>query len=95
MCQNFGRQNNRRGYRGNYRNENFSRKRGRSRSRERSNSGIIRRNDRNSSNSRLRSGSRASTNTDRIRCYKWREYDHFAKDCPTTAREKGETKEIQ
>ena len=28
-----------------------------------------------------RSGPRASTNRDRIRCFKWREYDHFAKDC--------------
>ena len=31
------------------------------------------------SNSRSRSGSRASTNRDRIRCYKCREYDHFAR----------------
>ena len=36
--------------------------------------------DRSSSNSRLRSGSRANTNRDRIRCYKCREYDHFARD---------------
>ena len=32
---------------------------------------------RSTSNSRSRSGSRASTNRDRIRCYKCREYDHF------------------
>ena len=25
---------------------------------------------------------RASTNRDRIRCFKCREYDYFAKDCP-------------
>ena len=30
---------------------------------------------------RSRSGSRASTNRDRIICFKRREYDHFAKDC--------------
>ena len=29
------------------------------------------------SNSRSRSGSRASTNRDRIRCFECREYDHF------------------
>ena len=25
---------------------------------------------------------------DRIRCYKCREYDHFAKDCPTSSEER-------
>ena len=38
--------------------------------------------------SRSRSGSRASTNRDRIRCYKCREYDHFMRDCPTSREEK-------
>ena len=36
MYQDFGRQNSRGGYIGNYRNENYNRERGRSRSRERS-----------------------------------------------------------
>ena len=27
-------------------------------------------------------------NRDRIRCYKCREYDHLAKDCPTTKEER-------
>ena len=89
------RRNNRAGYRANYRNENYSRERGRSRFKERSNSSNFRRNDRSSSNSRSRSGLRASTNTDRIRHNKCRVYDHFTKDCPTTAREKGKTEQIQ
>ena len=29
-----------------------------------------------------RSRSRTSTNRDRIRCFKCREYDHFANECP-------------
>ena len=37
-----------------------------------------RRNGRSGSNSRPRSGSRASTNRDGIRCFECREYDHFA-----------------
>ena len=84
------RQNNRGGYRGNYRNESYER--GRSRSRERQYQGSTRRNDRSSS---IRSGpgSRVSTNRDRIRCYKCREYDHFAKDCPTKIEK--ETDQIQ
>ena len=49
---------------------------------------------RSMSNSRLRSGSRASTNRDRIRCYNCREYDHFARDCPTS-REKRELERLQ
>ena len=87
--QNFKRQN-RGKYRRNYRNENYNRERDRSRSRERSFSRNIsnRRNDRSINNSRWRSGSRASTNRDRIRCYKCREYDHFMKDCPTSKEER-------
>ena len=30
----------------------------------------------------LRLGSRTSTNRDRIRCFKCREYNHFANECP-------------
>ena len=44
--------------------------------------------DRSPSNSRSRSGSRARTNRDRIRCYNYREYDHFARDCPTFREER-------
>ena len=93
---NFGRQNSGGEYRGNHRNENYSRERGRSRSRERSFSRNInnRRNDRSISNSRSRSGSGVSTNRDRIRCYKCREYDPFTKDCPTSKEER-EIEQIQ
>ena len=34
--------------------------------------------------SRSRSNSRVSTNKDRIRCYRCREYDHFVVECPNT-----------
>ena len=34
------------------------------------------------SKSSSRSSSRASTNKDRVRCFKCREYDHFANECP-------------
>ena len=53
-----------------------------------------RRNDRGVSNSRSRSDSRASTNRDRIRCFECREYDHFARECPTR-QESRETEQIQ
>ena len=29
------------------------------------------------------SGSRVSTNRDRIRCFECRKYDHFMRECPT------------
>ena len=32
--------------------------------------------------SRSRSSSRVSTNCDGVRCYRCREYDHFALECP-------------
>ena len=41
-----------------------------------------------SSSNRSRSGLRASSNRDRIRCLKCREYDHFAKDCLNSQTEK-------
>ena len=37
---------------------------------------------RSESSSRLRSNLRASTNRDRVACFKCREYDHFANECP-------------
>ena len=43
-----------------------------------------RKDDRNIGNSRLRSGSRVSTNRDRIRCFECREYNHFMRHCPKT-----------
>ena len=46
------------------------------------------------SNSRSRSGSRASMNRDRVRCYKCREYNHFARDCHTS-REERELEQLQ
>ena len=91
MNQNNRRQIYRGGYRGNYRNEIYER--GRSRSKERQYQSNFRRND-ISSSSRSRSGSRVSTNRDRIRCYKCREYDHFAKDYHTSKIEK-ETDQMQ
>ena len=33
---------------------------------------------------RNRSNSRVTTNRDRIRCFRCREYDHFANKCPNT-----------
>ena len=92
LYQNFGRQNSKGEYRGNYRDEDYNRERGRSRSRERSFSRTIsnnsRKSDRSISNSRSRSGSRSCTNRDRIRCYKCRDYDHFASDCPNSVTDK-------
>ena len=37
---------------------------------------------RSDSSSRSGSNSRISTNRDRVRCFKCREYDHFANECP-------------
>ena len=62
--------------------------------RERSYTGNIKRNDRSNTTSRSRSGARVTTNRDRIRCYKCREYDHFVKNCPATIEERG-TDQIQ
>ena len=75
--QNYRGQNFRGGYRCNFGNDNFVRSRSRSRQRQYSGSleeirKVV---------WRCRSGSRGSTNRDRIRCFKCREYDHFAKDC--------------
>ena len=72
-----------------YRNERYGNHsdRNRNRSRERPFVGNYRR-DRSSSNDGSRARSRASTNRDIIRCYKCREYDHFARDCPNTREER-------
>ena len=40
------------------------------------------------------SGSRASTNRDRIRCYNCREYDHFMRDC-LNSREERDLEQLQ
>ena len=53
-----------------------------------------RRDDRSVSNSRSRSGLRASTNRGRIRCFECWEYDHFTRDCPTTQTDR-EVEQIQ
>ena len=96
MHQNFERQNSRGEYRNTYRNESYGRSRDRNRSRERSFSRDFssNRNNRSTSNNRTRSGSRASTNRDRIRCYKCSEYDQFTKDWPTS-REERELEQLQ
>ena len=83
--QNFGRSNSRdrgrQNFRRNYNNND------RSRSRERSpmpRRYITRRynSPSTSSGSRSRSNSIVTTNRDRIRCFRCREYDHFANECP-------------
>ena len=52
------------------------------------------RNDRSSS--RSKSDSRVSTNRDRIRCFKYSKYNHFAKDCLNISEtEKGQSEQIQ
>ena len=38
--------------------------------------------------SRSRSNSRGSTNHDHVRCYRCREYDHFASECPSMPTDK-------
>ena len=53
-----------------------------------------RRRDRSVSNGRSRSGSRASTNRDRTRCFECRQCDHFVRECPTR-QEKREIEQIQ
>ena len=76
--------------RNNYRDQGYDRNR--SRSLDRQDRG--RRRDRSASNGRSRSGSRVSTNRDRIRCFKCREYNHFAREC-LTRQENREIEQIQ
>ena len=79
---------NRQNSREEYRSERYgNNNRDRNRPRGRTFTGNYRR-DRSSSNDRSISGSRASTNRDRIRCYACREYDHFARDCPNSREER-------
>ena len=52
------------------------------------------RNNRSVSNSRLRSGSRASTSRDRIRFFECRECNHFVRDCLMTQADR-EIEQIQ
>ena len=72
-----------------YRDERYgnSNNRDRNRLRERAFVGNYRR-DRSSASDRSRSGSRTSTNRDRIRCYVCREYDHLMRDCPNSREER-------
>ena len=49
---------------------------------------------RSTSNSGSRSGSRAVTKRDRLKCYKCREYGHFLRDCPSS-REQKEIEQLQ
>ena len=85
----YGRNNS--NYRRNdYRNRVYNRNRSRTLERQ----DRSRRNDRSVSNSRLQSGSITSTNRDRTRCFECREYDHFARVCPTR-KESRETEQIQ
>ena len=58
------------------RNENYGNNQYRGRSRDR--------NQRRQEESRSRSNSRVSTNRDRVRCYRCREYHHFVCECPNT-----------
>ena len=65
--QRYGRQNyNRDGFKGNFRNQSYERNRRRSYDRQIRGNNI--RNNRSSTSSRSRSGSRANINRDRIRC---------------------------
>ena len=65
--------------RNNFRGQGYDRNRSRSLDRQ----DRSRRRDRSMTNGRSRSGSKASTKRDRIRCFECREYDHFARECPT------------
>ena len=86
----YGRQNSRESYRNERNgNNNVDRKRSRERVLTRSYG-----RDRCSSNDRSRSGSRDSTNRDRIRCYMCREYDHFLRDHPN-CREERDLEQLQ
>ena len=79
--------------RGNYRHQNYSRNDSRERGRQsfrsnninRSRSPTARNNRRYNSPNASTSNSRVTTNIDRIRCFRCREYDHFANECPNVS----------
>ena len=73
-----------------YRGQDYDRNRNRSLDRQ----DRSRRRDRSMSNISSRSGSRASMNRDRTRCFECREYDHFVRKCPTR-QEKRKIEQIQ
>ena len=83
ISRNDGRDRGRRSYNRSY-NSDRSRSRETSLSPRRYNNNNNRQNgnSRLRSRSRSRSNSRIRTNRDRIRCYKCREHDHFADECP-------------
>ena len=87
--QNFSRNNSRDRGRGNF-NRSYSSDRSRSRERSPTPRRYSNRqfgNSRLGSRSRSRSNPRITTNRDRIRCYKCREYDHFMNECPNIGTE--------
>ena len=86
------RQDSRERYR-NERNNSHDRFSDRNRSRDRNFTRSYGRN-RSSDSSRSRSGSRVSTNRDRIRCYECREYDYLARNCPNS-RERRDLEHLQ
>ena len=70
-----GRENVDRDNRSRYREDRGYRRQSRPRERQES---------RSQSSSRSRSSSRTTTNRDRVRCFRCREYDHYARECPNS-----------
>ena len=95
--QNIGRSNNRdrgrQNFRRNYDNNDRSRSRERSPTPRRYTNRQYN-NPSTNSEFRSRSNSRLTTNRDRIRCFRCREYDHFANECPNTGIEDSDGYEL-